>query len=295
MTGLLLLCLLLTAIVFLLCIKLLSMQRAAEEISRQFSDKLETDTNTLISVSTKDKTLCRLADSLNLQLKELQKQRQRFLQGDRELKNAVTNISHDLRTPLTAISGYLDLLDKTEKNEAVNRYLGIIRNRTEALAQLTEELFRYSVITSPEYDTVTEPVNVNALLEESIAEFYAAFQARSITPAIHIAEERVVRNLNPASLSRVFSNLLANALKYSDGDLEITLTAEGQLLFSNAASDLSSVEVGQLFDRFYTVENARKSTGLGLSIAKALMEQMGGVITAGYEKGRVEIELQLPM
>lgn len=295
MTGLLLLCLLLTAIVFLLCIKLLSMQRAAEEISRQFSDKLETDTNTLISVSTKDKTLCRLADRLNLQLKELQKQKQRFLQGDRELKNAVTNISHDLRTPLTAISGYLDLLDKTEKNEAVNRYLGIIRNRTEALAQLTEELFRYSVITSPEYDTVTEPVNVNALLEESIAEFYAAFQARSITPDIHIAEERVVRNLNPASLSRVFSNLLANALKYSDGDLEITLTAEGQLLFSNAASDLSSVEVGQLFDRFYTVENARKSTGLGLSIAKALMEQMGGVITAGYEKGRVEIELQLPM
>lgn len=292
MIGLLLL---LFILIFLLCLKLLSIRKATEEISRQLSEKLETDTNTLISVSTRDKSLCSLADSLNHQLKELQKQRQRFLQGDRELKSAVTNISHDLRTPLTAISGYLDLLEKAEKSEEVNRYLEIIRNRTEALAQLTEELFRYSVITSPEYDTATEPVNVNAVLEESIAEFYAAFQKQGMTPAIHIPEEKIVRNVNSASLSRIFSNLLANALKYSDGDLDITLTKEGRILFSNAASDLSGVEVGQLFDRFYTVENARKSTGLGLSIAKTLTEQMGGSITARYENGRVEIEIQFPL
>lgn len=270
------------------------MRKAAKEISEQFSEKLKGDTNTLISISTNDKTMKRLAHSLNIQLKELRAQRHRFVQGDIELKNAVTNISHDLRTPLTAISGYLDLLDGIEKSDTINRYIDIIKNRTEVLKQLTEELFRYSIITSPEYDNTVEYLSINSVLEECILGFYATLQERKITPNIQIPEHKIVRKLNRAALSRIFSNLINNAIKYSDGDLNIILTEMGEIVFSNTASKLSEVQVERLFDRFYTVETARKSTGLGLSIAKILVEQMNGTITAKYENEKLSICILFP-
>lgn len=281
-------------IIIILSIKIILVRKDAREIETAFAERRMTDTNTLIDISYQDKTMRRLAQRLNMELRKLRKERHRFQQGDLELKRAVTNISHDLRTPLTAISGYLDLLDNAEKSEAVERYLGVIRNRTEALRQLTEELFTYSVITSPEYDNRLEPVAVNGVLEESILAFYAALQERKITPNVSMTENKIIRKVNRAALSRIFSNLINNAIKYSDGDLSITLTDAGEIIFSNSASALSEVDVKRLFDRFYTVENARKSTGLGLSISRKLIEQMNGTISAKYENGKLSICIQLP-
>ncbi len=286
--GILLIC------ICALIIKLFLVQKTARDIEIQFSERLMTETNTLIDISHQDKTMRRLAEQLNIELRKLRKERHRFQQGDLELKSAVTNISHDLRTPLTAISGYLDLLDNAEKSEAVERYIDVIRNRTEALRQLTEELFSYSVITSPEYDNSLELVAVNGVLEESILGFYAALQEQKITPNVSMTENKVIRKINRAALSRVFSNLINNALKYSDGDLNITLTDTGEIIFTNNASGLNEVDVKRLFDRFYTVENARKSTGLGLSISRILIEQMNGTISAKYENGKLNICIQLP-
>lgn len=286
--GILLIC------ICALIIKLFLVQKTARDIEIQFSERLMTETNTLIDISYQDKTMRRLAEQLNIELRKLRKERHRFQQGDLELKSAVTNISHDLRTPLTAISGYLDLLDNAEKSEAVERYIDVIRNRTEALRQLTEELFSYSVITSPEYDNSLELVAVNGVLEESILGFYAALQEQKITPNVSMTENKVIRKINRAALSRVFSNLINNALKYSDGDLNITLTDTGEIIFTNNASGLNEVDVKRLFDRFYTVENARKSTGLGLSISRILIEQMNGAISAKYENGKLNICIQLP-
>ncbi len=294
MLWLFILCILLGIAVIVLLIKLFLMRRAAEEIAMEFTEKLADDTNTLISLSSRDKAMRRLAEEINVQLRKLRSQRHRFCQGDMELKNAVTNISHDLRTPLTAICGYLDLLDKEEKSEAVSRYLEIIKNRTGVLQQLTGELFRYSVITSPEYGNEIEKVAVNGVLEESIAGFYPVLRERGITPDIQITEKRVVRKVNKEALSRIFSNLLSNGVKYSSGDLHISLSDMGELVFSNLAPSLDRVQVERLFDRFYTVETARKSTGLGLSIAKILTEQMGGEIRADYEEGRLSIRIFLP-
>ena len=90
------------------------------------------------------------------------------------------------------------------------------------------------------------------------------------------------------------TNLINNAIKYSDGDLDIILTETGEIIFSNTASDLNEIQVERLFDRFYTVETARKSTGLGLSIARILVEQMNGTITANFENGKLSITIQLP-
>ena len=281
-------------LIFILLFKLFLVQKTAREIEAQFAERLMTETNTLIDISYQDKNMRRLAERLNSELRKLRKERHRFQQGDLELKSAVTNISHDLRTPLTAISGYLDLLDNVEKSEAAERYIEVIKNRTEVLKQLTEELFRYSIITSPEYDNSVELVVVNVVLEESILGLYAALQERKITPNISMTEKKVIRKVNRAALSRIFSNLINNAIKYSDGDLNITLTDAGKITFSNTASDLSEVDVKRLFDRFYTVENARKSTGLGLSISRILIEQMKGTISAQYKNGKLSICIWLP-
>ena len=282
-------------IIVILVVKIILMKRDINAIATDFNEKLNSDTNTLVTISGSDKSVHRLAADINKSLKELRRQKLKFEQGDTELKNAITNISHGLRTPLTAISGYLDLLEREQKSEDVERYLGIIKNRTEALKQLADELFKYSVITSPDYDAPKERVSVNAVLEESIVAYYAALQQKGIAPEINIPEEAVYCTANRAALSRIFSNLIGNAIKYSDGDLNITLTGDGQITFSNTASQLTEVQVSRLFDRFYTVENARKSTGLGLSIAKVLVEQMDGTISANYNHNTLSISIYLPV
>ncbi len=269
-------------VIILLLIKIHLLQKSAQEIEDSFSEKLMTDSNTLIDISSRDKYMRHLAAEINIQLRQLQTERRKFQKGDLELKNAITNISHDLRTPLTAIYGYLDLLEQEEKSETVNRYIAVIRNRTEMLKQLTEELFRYSVILASEEDLNLEPVVINNVLEESISSFYTILKEKKISPKITIPQKKVIRNLDRSALSRILANLLNNAVKYSDGDLEITLSENGEIRFRNHASNLTEIEVGKLFDRFYTVNNARNSTGLGLSISKTLTEKMNGTISAKY-------------
>lgn len=288
------LCGVLSAIVVILSIKNYMLKRSMAEIRTELAEYLNEDTNTLISVSSGDKHIRLLASEINKHLRTLRKERHRFMQGDSELKNAVTNISHDLRTPLTAICGYLDLLEQEEKTEKTERYIKVIRNRVDLLTQLTEELFRYSIVLSTESNAIKEPVAINGVLEESIASFYTALSERNIAPNIQIPEEKVIRTVDRSALVRVFSNLLNNAIKYSDGDLDITLTTTGSIIFTNTASGLDEVQVGKLFDRFYTVETARKSTGLGLAIAKTLVEQMNGTISATYENSRLSICIMLP-
>lgn len=277
-----------------LLVKIHILQKCAGEIAEAFADRLSTDTNTLIDISGRDRYMCHLADVVNVQLRRLRVQRNRFRRGDAELKNAVTNISHDLRTPLTAICGYLDLLEKEEKSENAERYIGIIRNRSEMLIRLTEELFRYSVILAGENHTPWEPVDLNRALEESVAAFYTALSERNINPRIRMPEEKVIRILDGSALSRIFSNLLQNAVKYSGGDLEITLSGTGEIVFANTAPGLDEIQLGRLFDRFFTVESARKSTGLGLAIARDLAERMGGSISAEYGEDRLCICICFP-
>lgn len=274
-------------------VKIHLMHKAADEIGEAFADRLTTDTNTLIDISSNDKFLKRLAQNMNVQLRRLRIQRHRYLQGDQELKDAITNISHDLRTPLTAIYGYLDLLSGEENSPDAQRYIRIIRNRADMLKQLTEELFDYSVMVATHEGMKREPVNVNRILEEGIAAFYTQLCERGIVPSILMPEEKVVRYLDSDALARVFANLLNNAVKYSKGDLEITLSEKGAITFVNTAPDLDEVQVGRLFDRFYTVEAADHSTGLGLSIARTLIERMGGKIDAEYENGRLKVEMNV--
>lgn len=286
--GLFIVCGILMFIIILLVVKLYLVRKSVSEIEKSFEEITGNDTNHLIDISSRDRMVRRLANSINEQLRQLRRERRRFQQGDLELKEAVTNISHDLRTPLTAICGYLDLLSKEETTETVTRYLKMIRNRSEVLKQLTEELFHYSVISSVN-EGDCEPLVLNSILEESLASYYGALIQKKITPVITIPEQPVERYLSKSSLVRVFGNVISNVLKYSDGDLEVIMDEKGKIVFSNTATNLTPVMAGRLFDRFYTVETGRNSTGLGLSIAKLLTERMGGTITADYQKHKIYI------
>ncbi len=289
-----LLCVVLLMIALASFARLRLLQNSLDDIGRQLGERLSSDTNNPIFLSSRDPHALKLAAELNVQLKELRRQRQQYENGDRELKEAVTNVSHDLRTPLTAICGYLELLGKGDKTPDQARYLALIADRAEAMRQLTEELLRYSVAAGGEEEPALEPVDLNAAVEEAVASFYGALVEGGVTPRVSLPEERVVRNLDRAALSRVLGNLLNNALKYSGGDLSVVLEPDGSITLSNAAPELDEVQVGRLFDRFYTVESARRSTGLGLSIARSLTERMGGTIAARYEEGRLAVALFFP-
>lgn len=276
------------ALTAVLALKIYLLQKGLKEIDDCLEEILDHDSNRQITLSSRDRSICLLASRLNIHLGELRKSRLKYTNGDRELKESITNISHDLRTPLTAISGYLELLENKLSFDVcsteVLRCLTVIRNRTEHMKQLTEELFRYSLALSvPEGKP--QLLSLNKVLEESLLSFYEALLKKGITPTVSLPETPVMRTLDPAALSRVFQNVLGNAVKYSGGDLSLCLTEAGTVICSNAAPNLNPLLVDQLFDRYYTVETvsspeAEGSTGLGLSIARLLTERMGGEISA---------------
>lgn len=288
-----LLCCFLCILAVLLIIKIIFLRRSMDELSESFQECLMTDTNNVIYVTSRDAHVRKLAADLNRELLLLQRQRHRYIMGDRELKEAVTNISHDLRTPLTAICGYLDLARQEEVSEELREYLDCMEGRVEVLKQLTEELFAYSVLLSYEEEKGKE-LSLNRMLEESLLAHHGAFLAKGITPEVIIPEGTIKRNLNASYLNRVLSNIISNALKYSEGDFKIELRTDGSITFSNQAGSLTPVMVAKLFDRFYTVETGRKATGLGLSIAKLLTERMGGRIEAHKEGENLVLVLLFP-
>ncbi|MDR3895404.1 MAG: HAMP domain-containing sensor histidine kinase, partial [Blautia sp.] len=260
------LCAVLIVVNGILIIKIKGMRRAADEICQEIDARLGRDTNVGIDLTISDGKMRLLAAEIDRQMRRLRKEHIRYLQGDKELKEAVTNISHDLRTPLTAICGYMELLEQEEVSQKVRGYLAVVQERIDTLKQLTEELFRYSLVVSANQYEERESVNLNRALEESIAGYYGALKEAGITPRICIPEEKVLRQLNKAALSRILANVIGNAVKYSDGDLEITLSGDGCIVFRNHAKEMNQVLAERLFDRFYTVETGKNATGLGLSI-----------------------------
>ena len=288
------LCLLLTAGLAAAVIKIRLMRQDITHLSEQLRKRLTEDSNEPLTTQSGERAIRQTADQLNKQLGTLRQQQLKYQSGDLELKNAVTNISHDLRTPLTAIKGYLDLLRNEQKSPDAERYVNIIAERTDQMRQLTEELFRYSLILSEDHEDSVETVCVNAVLEESIAALYGALAGAGIRPEISMPEQQLFCKCSKMALTRIFSNLLQNALKYSKGDLQITLMPDGLLTFANHTDSVEYTHIEHLFDRFYTVESAQHSTGLGLAIARTLTVQMGGSIHAETEDNLLRVIVQLP-
>ncbi len=279
-------------IAIFLSIKIIVMKNEISQIEKSLSIILKSDTNNLITVSSNDKDLKKLATSLNKNLKNLRKLELEYKQGNQELKASITNISHDLRTPLTAIRGYLDLIEKEKLENTQLEYLKIIDSKVKDLTELTEQLFDFSKGIDIYNEVERKNICINNILEDSIVSFYSLFKERNVTPKIEICKEKVVRLLNENMLKRIFENIISNAIKYSENDFNIKLKSNGMIEFSNKTNLLNTTSLEKIFDRYYTVKNAQKSNGIGLSIAKQLVELSGGKIKAKYENNYLIIEIR---
>ena len=297
-------------ILFVICmtliIKVYLTNNTIKKIGENLEEILSNDTNNLITVSTSNKQIKKVAGKLNTELKKLRKVKIQYENGSEELKRTITNISHDMRTPLTAISGYIELMennieaeDKNSKNKIIRKeenkqkYLKIIKRKTSELIELTEQLFKFSTTMDTLWKIDKENCCINEILEEILAEYYSIFKKKNIVPEINICNEMIYKNLNKNSLIRIFENILSNMIKYSNGDFKIRLERSGKIIFSNKAKKLDTTTVQKIFDRYFTVENANNVTGVGLSIAKQLVEINEGNIIAKYMDGNLVIEVQL--
>lgn len=298
-------------ILFVICmiliIKIYLNNKDIKKIGENLEEILTNDTNNLITVSTSNKQIKKVAGKLNTELKKLRKVKIQYENGSEELKRTITNISHDMRTPLTAISGYIELMENNIEAEEANnskskimrreenkqKYLKIIKRKTSELIELTEQLFKFSTTMDTLWKIDKENCCINEILEEILAEYYSIFKKKNIVPEINICNEMIYKNLNKNSLIRIFENILSNMIKYSDGNFKIKLERSGKIIFSNKAKKLDTTTVQKIFDRYFTVENANNVTGVGLSIAKQLVEINEGNIIAKYMDGNLVIEVQL--
>ena len=277
-------------VLFFIAIKLYLIKKSIKEIRVSINKIIKADTNQLLTISSSDKEMKKLANDLNKELQDLRKEKLQYQNGNQELKRIITNISHDMRTPLTAISGYIDLMK--ENKEKQKEYMKIIEKKTEELTLLTDQLFDFSKTMDMGVEMQREKCCINEILEETLANMYHFFKEKQIEPKLEICTQKIYKDLDKHSIIRVFENILSNVCKYSDGDFKVTLNEKGIITFSNKATSLDATTVQKIFDRYFTVENAKKSTGLGLSISKQLVKLNGGKISAKYVNEYLIIQIE---
>ena len=237
----------------------------------------------------------RLTKEINGILTEFRLQKEEYEHKKHRMDQMVTNISHDLRTPLTSATGYVDMvrtgnLEEKEKQ----RELEIISERLERLQQLIDSFFEFSKVLSSDYKPEISTVNVTALLEESVAVSYDNFEERGRHIELDIPDERIEVSSNEVMLTRIFDNLISNALKHGTGDLKIS-GEDNRLYFANRIPEGETIDTGRIFDEFYTTDISRTkgSTGLGLAIVKDFSGMLDIGITACVEDRIFKITLDL--
>ena len=278
-------------ILVFMIIKMYFIKKSIKEIQNQINEILLTDTNNLLTISSSDKKIINLANCLNIELKKLRKEKLQYENGNQELKTVMTNISHDIRTPLTAISGYIELIKENNDENKKKKYIEIIERKTNDLILLTEQLFDFSKTMDMKVNIKKEKCCINEIIEESLANYYSVFKKNNIIPKIEICNKKIYKYLDKNTIIRVFENILSNVSKYSNGDFKVVLAENGRITFSNKATSLDATTVQKIFNRYFTVENAKKSTGLGLAIAKQLIELNDGMISAKYIKNHLIIDI----
>ncbi|MFC0332007.1 sensor histidine kinase [Paenibacillus sepulcri] len=240
-----------------------------------------------------DRHIESLAAEINRQsdlVVEAEAQRRRT---ENELRQAVANISHDIRTPLTSIFGYIQLLESDEiTGEEKQEYVGIVKNRTKRLQVLLNDFFELSVIESPDYPMKHERLRLNILLPDIVTGLYDQFNEYHITPDLQLPESDIILYADESAVRRVAENLLLNTIKHTSGQVRIILQMRqgmAVLTIANEARHLTGSDLNVLFDRFYTADQTRsgKGTGLGLSIARSLMEKMNGSLNAELQGGHL--------
>ena len=250
-----------------------------------------------LRLSLPNKNIENLIVEINTLIDDKRKMENIYKEKDIELREAIANMSHDLRTPLTSIMGYVYLLndDKLDKEER-KEYLKIIEKRSLVLNDLITNFYGLSRIQADQYEIKFEPVNLELVLGEIIAAFYETLDYKFGEPEINIEEGLGPVLGDKQALNRIFTNLIENIIKHGEGEVKISLKKKNKYIvmeFSNKAEDLESKDVNRIFEKFFTKDRMRtgQNTGLGLAIVKLLVEKQGQKIEAKKVGNRLVINI----
>lgn len=256
------------------------------------------DTNAKILMTSNDKIARKLVIEINKSLEKKIKTQVEYRRMDKELRQAIANMSHDLRTPLTSIMGYLQLMgDKSISSEEQEQYRVIVEKRSKSLQMLITSFYDLSRLEANEYNFELKPIKINNVLYDTIASFYNDLLAKEIEPIIEVDNKPIIVIGDENAVRRIFSNLIQNIIKYGDKKVFICLKEyEDRIItiFKNDGCTLKSEDAENLFQRFFTGDKSRseQSTGLGLAITKKLVEQMGHNIYGDVKEGELAITIE---
>lgn len=275
--------------------RLFALKKEVKKIIRQLHNYNNRKTNKRMDIALFDKDI----ESLGLEINKLidlyvdeNRKRVRF---ENEQKQVIANMSHDLRTPLTSILGYIQMAEEDDVTvDERKELLSIANKRAKRLETLLKDFFELSIIESTDHHLKSERINLRKITIDVLVSFYDRFHERNMEPTIHMPENDVFIVADESALNRVIENLLSNAIIHSDGNIIISLEEQDlkvKMIVKNNAHSLTEQDADQIFDRFYKVDQSRsgKSTGLGLSIVKSFMEKMNGTITGQLSDGELSI------
>lgn len=260
-------------------------KRQVVSICRQIHFLNEEDSNLFFYRDIGTKEFNTLIEELNQMMSKWREDRSVIERKDRELKETITNISHDIRTPLTSLNGYFELLQETDNQEDRDRYCAIIKDRIHILKDMLEQLFTYVKLQNGDYTFETETIDVNSEITDVLISFYEEFKRYGIEPVIHLTEEQIVKELNKMAFRRIFENIIKNSLEHGKSHFEFKMeTDEKAVVFTikNDMKQMEDIEVDKVFRRFYKADESRSQTssGLGLAVAHDMVEKMNGTIRA---------------
>ncbi|MDR0294478.1 MAG: HAMP domain-containing histidine kinase [Oscillospiraceae bacterium] len=269
------------------------LKRELRRLRRRLDEIIKTDTNARLTTVTSDKDVAALAAGINAMLERNRRGLFEKARAEAALKRAVTNISHDLRTPLTSALGYLQMLEAPGLDgETRARYLQTVRGRLEALSALMNSLFEFARVIEDNTAFDVRKINICNILRDAFSESYAELEKKGFTVDADIPDAPVLCLCDEDALRRVLQNLIKNVTVHGREYLRVRVNG-GVIEIANKADGLDELDTGRIFERFYTADASRtsKNTGLGLAIAKELTERTGGHIAADVEGDMLVIRI----
>ena len=287
---------LLTALALALAFILISLLSQMKSIRSQVHFISRNDTNKRITFYGKSRSFRRLAADINEIIDSYDERHEKILSEDKDIKETLTNMSHDIRTPLTSLKGYFELLDQTDDPEERKKYTNIIYGRIESLSEILETMFLYTKVSNVNFKISIDPIECSKIILETMFEYYDDFQEKGYDVDIDVDEG--IRILgNEQSLKRIMQNLIRNSLVHGGGDVKLSVKPEEgkkvKIILDNLLEEGQHPDQNRVFDRYYKGDASRHtgSSGVGLSVVKKLVESMNGDITAFVRDGRFRIEM----
>ncbi|MBU5427679.1 HAMP domain-containing histidine kinase [Tissierella pigra] len=257
-----------------------------------------TDTNGLLTVKARQKDILQLVNILNRLIKDIRSSRIQIKRLNMKFRKGITNIAHDLRTPLTTARGYVQLLQTNVTEEEKQEYLKIVLERQNMVQILLEQLFEYVRIESGETTYENVPIDAKKVFIDTLTMYYDDFNKKGEEPIVKLLEKQCIILGDEQGLKRIFSNILFNSIIHGKGEYSFQIIEEESYIFtfSNISDPMTREDLDIIFNRFYTKDQARNknNTGLGLTIAKEITMQFNGRIAAFYNDGKFSISVSLP-